>query len=130
MAEVNLVNQDVIGFNAEIDSVTIVKILETIPGGRALDVTGYTPDVIKAGHVVIKETATGNYKPFPVAAGGAAYDTLPANHTIEGIVISSVPTDMAAVGILVRGTVNEATSPYPVTAAIKTALPLIRFIQD
>ena len=110
------------------DSIVIVKVIETLIGGRSLDVTGFTPAVIKAGHVVIKETATGTFKPMPI--NGAAYAALPVGHTIEGVVIASTMTNRAMVGILVRGTVNEVASPYPVTAAIKTALPLIRFTQD
>ncbi len=110
------------------DSIVIAKVLETLVGGRSLDVTGFTPAVIKAGHVVIKETATGTCKPMPVT--GAAYAALPAGHTIEGVVIASTMTNRAMVGIMVRGTVNEVASPYPVTAAMKTALPLIRFTQD
>ena len=110
------------------DSIVIAKVFETLVGGRSLDVTGFAPAVIKAGHVVIKETATGVYKPMPV--DDAAYAALPSGHTIEGVVIASTMTNRAMVGILVRGTVNEVASPYPVTAAMKTALPLIRFTQD
>lgn len=110
------------------DSIVIAKVFETLVGGRSLDVTGFSPAVIKAGHVVIKETATGTFKPMPV--NGADYAALPVGHTIEGVVIASTMTNRAMVGILVRGTVNEVASPYPVTAAIKTALPLIRFTQD
>lgn len=110
------------------DSIVIAKVFETLVGGRSLDVTGFAPAVIKAGHVVIKETATGTFKPMPV--DGSAYDSLPTGHTIEGVVIASTITNRAMVGILVRGTVNEVASPYPVTAAMKTALPLIRFTQD
>ncbi|MDR3244805.1 MAG: hypothetical protein LBT50_00045 [Prevotellaceae bacterium] len=104
--------------------------MEGIPGGRALDVTGFTPKVISAGHVVIKETATGNYKPMPVNAAGDAYAALPGGHTIEGVTVSTVTTDDASVSIMVRGSVNKVASRYPVTAAIIAALPLIRFTQD
>lgn len=52
------------------DSIVIVENLETIPGGRTLDVTGFTPEVIKAGHMVIHETSTDEYKPMPLAASG------------------------------------------------------------
>jgi hypothetical protein len=129
MAVTNLnSNADIRGFDAGIDSVTIVNYIEGIPGGRSLDVTGFTQPVIKAGHVVIKETATGAYKPMPV--NGDAYDTLPGGHTVEGVVVASVITEEAMVGIMVRGSVNEIAGPYPVTSAIKTALPLIRFVQD
>jgi hypothetical protein len=129
MAETNLnSNADITGFDAGIDSVTIVNYIEGVPGGRSLDVTGFTPTAIRAGHVVIKETATGDYKPMPV--NGDVYDSLPAGHTIEGVVVASVTTDEAMVGIMVRGSVNEVASPYPVTSEIKQALPLIRFTQD
>jgi len=130
MAETNLNNKDKVGFDAGIDAVTIVNYIEGIPGGRSLDVTGFKPSVIKAGHIVIKETATGNYKPMPVNAADNAYEALLAGHTIEGVVVASVTTDLAMVGIMVRGSVNEVASPYPVTGAIKTALPHIRFTQD
>lgn len=216
MAETNLNNQNAI-VDAGKDSVTIIEHIEGIPGGRSLDVTGFTPSVIQAGHVVIKETDTGKFKPMPITGdgsivtlgtltkgssyvagtyknkelsggsgtgavativvdddgkvksvtittdgkgyvvgdelttantnlGGAGsgfkvavasidetkdeYDSLPNGHTIEGVVVASVTTDKAMVGIMVRGSVNEATSPYPVTADIKTALPLIRFTKD
>lgn len=121
-------NADITGFDAGLDSVTIMNYIEGIPGGRSLDVTGFAPKAIRAGHVVIKETATGNYKPMPVS--GDVYDALPAGHTIEGVVVASVITKEASVGIMVRGSVNQAASPYPVTDAIKQALPLIRFTQD
>jgi hypothetical protein len=129
MAVTNLnSNADITGFDAGLDSVTIVNYIEGIPGGRSLDVTGFTPKAIRAGHVVIRDTATGDYKPMPV--NGDAYDALPADHTIEGVVVASVTTDEAMAGIMVRGSVNEVASPYPVTEAIKAALPLIRFTQD
>jgi hypothetical protein len=212
MAVTNLnSNADITGFDAGLDSVTIVNYIEGIPGGRSLDVAGFTPKAIRAGHVVIKDTATGDYKPMPVSAaksiaalgtitGGAtgatdgnymgvallggsgsgafanvgvtgnavtdiavadgghgyeagdvltasaggvtfsvnvsaivenpAYKSLPADHTIKGVVVASVTTDEAMVGIMVRGSVNEVASPYPVTDEIKQALPLIRFTQD
>jgi hypothetical protein len=127
MATVNLSKKPG-GFDAGLDSVITVNYLEGIPGGRALDVTGFTDSVIVAGHAVIKETATGNYKPMPVS--GNAYDSLPAGHTIEGVTVSTVATDEASVSIMVRGSVNKIASRYPVTPAIEAALPLIRFTQD
>ncbi|MDR0385389.1 MAG: hypothetical protein LBH60_04870 [Prevotellaceae bacterium] len=127
MAEVNL-NKKLDGFDAGLDSVIIVSYLEGIPGGRALDVTGFSDAVISAGHVVIKETATGEYKPMPVSGGD--YGALPSGHTIVGVTVSTVTTDEASVSIMVRGSVNKVASRYPVTPAIEAALPLIRFTQD
>lgn len=123
-------NDEKKSFDTGNDTIVVPRVFETVVGGRTLDVTGYTPEVIKAGSVVIKEDATGNHKPMPVNSGATAYAALPAGHTIVGIVISTVDTKKPFVGISVRGSVNEVASPYPVTTAIKTALPLIRFIQD
>ena len=127
MATTNLAN-DPIQVDTSLDSITIRRDIAGLTGGASLDVTGFAPTTIKAGHVVIKETATGHYKPMPV--NGDAYAALPANHTIEGVVRASVPTSRAMVGVMYNGEVNEATSPYPVTTEIKTALSLIKFTKD
>lgn len=69
MATVSLNNeaQSIITGN---DNIVIVDNFQSIRGGRSLDTTGFGPDVIKAGHVIIKETATGEYKPMPVTVAG------------------------------------------------------------
>lgn len=112
------------------DTIVVPRVFETVIGGRTLDTTDYTPEVIKAGSVVIKEDSTENHKPMPLNANADAYAALPAGHSIVGVVISTVDTKKPFVGICVRGSVNEIASPYPVTSAIKTALPLIRFIKE
>lgn len=131
MAVVNLINepQEVITGN---DNIVIVDVFQSIRGGRALDVTGYTPETIKAGHVIIKDN-NNEYKPMPLISDGTAYSTLPADHTYAGILIATIPTKKAVASILVRGTVNPAAAPYPMTDildAVKTALPLIDFRED
>ena len=115
------------------DSIAIVDNFQSVRGGRSLDVAGFTPKVIQAGHVIIKETATGNFKPMPVNSGQTAYAALPADHTYAHILIASVLTKKAMAGLLVRGTVNPAACPYPmatILADVKTALPLIDFRED
>lgn len=129
MATVDLAN-DPIMVDTSLDSITIRKDIAGVIGGASLDVTGFAPKVIKSGHVVIKETATGVYKPMPVNAAGDAYEALPSGHTIEGVVRASVPANKAMVGIMYNGEVNEVTSPYPVTTAIKTALTKITYAKD
>jgi hypothetical protein len=109
------------------DSIVIVHYIEGVPGGRSLDTTDFEPKVIKTGHIIIKDEA-GNHKPMPVS--GDNYAALPAAHTYVGTVASSVLTSKARVGIMVRGSVNQVASPYPVTDSIKTGLPHIRFTQD
>ena len=110
------------------DSIIIVNLIEDIPGGRTLDVTDVTADTLSAGHVIIANDTTGDLKPMPVS--GNAYDAKPAGHTYKGVLVASILKSKPFASVLVRGTVNEVASPYPVTAAIKTALPLIRFTQD
>ena len=119
------------GYDTGNDTIVIVKVLEAIPGGKTLDVTGFSPDVIPAGHLIIEETSTGVLKPMPVS--GTAYGTLPASHTYKGVLISTILTAKPFAGILVRGTVNKNASYYTIASvltAVKTALPLIRFTQD
>lgn len=113
------------------DTIVIVQNLETIPGGKTLDVTSFTPDVIPAGHLIIEETSTGVLKPMPVT--GADYAALPASHTYKGVLISTILKSKPLAGILVRGTVNKNASFYGIASvltAVKAALPLIRFTQD
>ncbi|MCL1932761.1 MAG: hypothetical protein FWF53_02965 [Candidatus Azobacteroides sp.] len=132
MAQANLVNEskEIITGN---DNVVISDVFQSVRGGRTLDVTGFTPDVIQAGHVIILETATKEYKPMPVNPEETAYEELPAGHTYAGILIQSVLTKRPMAGILVRGTVNPAAAPYPmdtILSDVKTALPLIDFRED
>lgn len=119
------------GYDTGNDSIVIVKVLEAIPGGKTLDVTGFSPDVIPAGHLIIEETSTGVLKPMPIS--GANYGSLPASHTYKGVLISTILTAKPFAGILVRGTVNKNASFYGIASvltAVKAALPLIRFTQD
>lgn len=127
MAVTNLAG-DLIQVDTTLDSITIRQHLSGILGGVSLDVTGYTLPTIQSGHVIIKATATGDFKPMPVSDD--AYGELPEGHTIEGVAVQSVLTSKAMVGVMTRGEVNEATSPFAVTTAIKEALPLIIFTKD
>lgn len=110
------------------DSIVIRDNFESIRGGRTLDVTGFAPDVINAGHVIIHETATDEYKPMPVS--GSAYAALPIGHTYAGILVASVLKSKPFAGIMLRGNVNDAAAPFPIPAAAKEALHLITFRAD
>lgn len=113
------------------DGIVIIANLETIPGGKTLDTTGFTPATIPAGHLIIEETSTGVLKPMPVS--GTAYGSLPGSHTYKGVLVASILTAKPFASVMVRGTVNKNASKYTITsvlAAAKTALPLIRFTQD
>jgi hypothetical protein len=132
MAQADLKNesQEIITGN---DNIVIVDVFQSIRGGRTLEVSGFKPDVIKAGHIIIQETATKEYKPMPVNSDDTAYDELPEGHIYVGILIQSLLKKRPMAGIMVRGTVNPAVAPYnmdTILSAVKTALPLIDFRED
>jgi len=115
------------------DNVVIVDVFQSVRGGRTLDVTGYPHDVIKAGHVLIEETATKEYKSMPLDSAGTAYDSLPSGHKYAGVLIATILKKRPFAGILVRGTVNPAAAPFDMTAIltdVRDALPLIDFRED
>lgn len=118
------------GLDTGKDNIVIVDNFQSKRGGASLDVTGYDKPSIRAGHVIIKQTSTGELKPMPLNSGGTAYGSLPAGHTYYGILINSVLTSKAHnAGIMLRGTVNPKvvfpTEGYfdiaPILAAVKTA---------
>ncbi len=112
------------------DSIVVIQNLETIPGGKTLDVTAVAAnvDVIKAGHVIIEETATGILKPMPVT--GVDYAALPASHTYKGVLVASILKLKPFAAILVRGSINKVASPFTPPAGAISALSLIRFTKD
>lgn len=133
MAELGNLANDPIEVITGNDNIVIKKYIDGYEGGRTLDVTGYTPSVIKAGHVVIREIASGISKPMPLISDGSAYDSLPEGHEYIGIVVASKPTNRPFVGILTNGTINPAAAPYSydnIITALKTALPQVEFRKD
>jgi len=133
MAEFGTLNNQSKEIITSNDNIVVKKYIDGYEGGRTLDTTGYLLTVIKAGHVVIVETATKKFKPMPINAGKTAYDTLPASHTYAGIVVATVPTDRPFVGILTNGTINPKAAPFAydsILTALKTACPQIEFRED
>jgi hypothetical protein len=108
------------------DSIVIVRDLGDIPGGRSLDVTEVTEDVIRAGHILISNDTTKEVKPLGVS--GSAYSAKPSGWSYIGVLKHSVLKTDARAAILTIGQVNAAACPYPITADIKSGLPHIQFI--
>lgn len=94
------------------DSIVIIRNDGAIGGGRSLDVTGWALPYIDAGHPIIKETATGTYKPFPLNGTNDGYGTLPVGHTFEGIQIHTVKKEMPTAAVLIDGEVNPAAMQF------------------
>lgn len=118
-------------FTFGVDSIVIRHYVAGIIGGKGLDTTGYNEKYIRAGHVIIRDTVTGAFKPMPVSNG--AYGSLPANHEYVGVSVTTVPTTEPIIGIMYDGEVNDVASPYSVTsikAALKTAIPTLKFDHD
>lgn len=114
------------------DPILVRKYVDAVKGGKLLDLTGFTDDTIKAGHVIIRDTATQSvYKPMPVSTG--AYAALPDGYEYVGINIATVLATEPLVSILTIGEVNENVMPYPITSiksALKAAVPTIVFAHD
>jgi len=111
------------------DSIVLPLVLDTIDGGRSLNVTGFTPDVIPGGHIIIRETASNDYKPAPIDTNGK-YAVLPTGHEYVGVQIGSVLKTKPFGSICIMGRVNPDASVYdltPILSAVKTALPRINF---
>lgn len=129
MAQASL-NSSPVQIDTSNDSIVIRKILLDIPGGKTLDVSGYTPTdgVLRAGHILIEQTSNKEVKPLDVSAG--AYVALPTGHTYKGVLIATILKAKPQAAVMLGGDVNEVASPYPVPAGAKTALTHILFTQD
>lgn len=101
--------------DTSLDNVIIDKIIETVRGGRTLDVTGFAPTYIQAGHVILKNAA-GEYVPQPVDG------SIPVGAVAVGILTVSTLASKPQASIMSRGTVNENKLAYPINQATKDAL--------
>jgi hypothetical protein len=112
------------------DNVVIVNHFDGIRGGRTLNVEGFAPEFIRAGHLIVK-LSSGDYAPMPVS--GDAYASLPGGAVYAGYLVASIPTKQPLAAIMVRGTINPKASPYPLTTImedVKEALPLIDYQEE
>lgn len=121
--------QETFGFGK--DPIVIRHYGYGIQGGRVLNVAGFEEEYIRAGHVIIQDTTTGEYKPMPVSNG--EYSALPEGHKYIGVCVASKETKEPFVGIMTMGEVNDVASPYPLDSikeAFLAAVPTIRFDHD
>ena len=117
------------------DPIVIRHYIRGIAGGKVLDVTGFEPELIKAGHIIIRSTDPSGkitYKPLGVSNGN--YVSLPEGYEYCGVATGTYPKTEPHVGIMYNGEVNDVASPYPITStlksALKTALPMLKFEHD
>lgn len=123
--------QETVVVTSGMDSVVIRNYIAGIQGGRTLDMEGFSGEVVKAGHIIIKDNEANTYKPMPVT--GEAYASLPEGHSYAGVLVSSVLATEPFAGIMYAGEVNDLASPYSVDSiksAIVAALPQLVFMHD
>lgn len=110
--------------DSSLDSVTIRQYLGGITGGRALDYTNFTDDVIKAGHIIVKKTVDDEVVYSPLGVEDGAYKALASGESYAGVVVAS-KNNGEAVAIMDNGRVNDESVPYPITDAMKTAIKAV-----
>lgn len=140
MPQADLTRNPSVSIDTSADTIVVSDVLELVHGGRTLDTAGFTvagaaSEVVKGGHLIIEETATGVLKPLSTDAAGTAYAALPVGHTYKGVLFGTVLTADPRAAIMVRGRVNteaavqaQGLAAYP--AAAVDALPLINFTKD
>ena len=112
------------------DSIVIINAVTGLPGGCTLDVSGLPEGtkVLQAGHIIVKTTSTGVYKPLGLTGSPLAYDSKDAGDEWVGVLKASIPVSDPRAAVVTSGQINAAASPYPVTSTIKAGLPLIQFL--
>ena len=116
------------------DDVIVPKYIAGIAGGRGLDVTGISDEVLHAGHIIITDGA-GNYKPlaYTTTLGVKAYGEKPGGWSYAGVLYRSILKKKQSAAIMISGVVNDAAVEIPYGAhktALKSAIPTIMFVKD
>lgn len=118
-------------FGFDKDPIVIRKYIAGYQQGKVLDVTDFTGDFIRKGHVIIKNKTTEVFKPMPVS--GNAYAILPSGYEYVGVACATKSVKEPFVAIMYSGEVNDAASPYnldSIKEALKAAVPTLVFIHD
>lgn len=135
MSDIINLNNASATYNDGKDSVVIVDNFQSIRGGRSLDVTGFPNPVIRAGHVIIVETATGYHKPMPingvnaiatlgtvVAGSGYTDGTYTARPLTGGTGTGATATIVVASGAVTTVTIVNKGSGYVASDSLSAQL--------
>lgn len=113
------------------ESVIIRNYLDGVKGGVVLDTEDFTDDLVRCGHVIIKESDGDNCKPMPVSDG--AYGSLEDGYEYFGVCAATVPADAPLAAVMTAGEVNENAVPYSISSIksdLIAAMPNIRWAHD
>lgn len=132
MANANLANE-VEQFSTGLDSILIRRIGGRIIGGCVLDLTDWTENAVKGGHVIIKKETDGvvEYKPNPVEDGSFA--AIPEGYEYAGVLVRTVTKADPRAAVQYDGEINDKAMPFPIESiksALKAALPSLYFMHD
>lgn len=114
------------------DGAVIVKHIAGLPGGRTLDLSNYKnpkdgTDVIKAGHLIVKNKETQVVSPLDVDEQGD-YTDVPETAELVGVLEYGVTKREPVGAILTAGQVNGKRLPYKLADGTKEKLPRIEFL--
>lgn len=115
------------------DSIVIRRYIAGLQGGRVLDVSDFTLEFIRAGHVILHDTTNGGYKPMPVNDDKDGYADLPDGCEYAGVAAATKSVKDPFVSIMYAGEVNDEAVPFSIDDikdALKEALPTLSFQHD
>lgn len=115
-----------------VDSVIIPKWEGDITGGRALDYTGITDEVLYAGRVIITD-GKGTYKPLKISDGAYVALSTETGFKYAGILYRSISNGEPA-AIMTAGQVNSIAAKevngVELPSDFATAFPKIAIVTD
>lgn len=136
-------NKDGVAVNSGKDGIIIRKHIAGLEGGRLLDTTGYSLEVIPCGIPVAVKTANGVTTHKPIVPASNAF-TLPEGFTFEGVASATakagLPTPVMFAGVVNKtAMLNYLKELFPdgITdvstvnlSAIETACKHLMFVSD
>lgn len=132
MASANLA-KEVEQFSTGLDSILIRRKGGRIIGGVVLDLSEWEEDVVKGGHVIIKQETDGivTYKPCPVS--GESFSAAPTGFEYAGVLVRTITKDDPRAAVQYDGEINDKAMPYSIEtikAPLKEAFPSLYFMHD
>lgn len=124
-------NAEEFGYGAE--SVLIRRTGGRIIGGCILNLSEWSDNVVRGGHVIIKKETDGitDYKPNPIEDD--KFSALPVGWEYAGVLVRSVSKSDPRAAVQYDGEINDKAMPYSIDDikdALKKELPSLYFMHD